>query len=277
MAKSKTSSPKNTGNTEFKKWENRILNCVPSREIERDWQFGDALEAGALPVKPIPKSIDLRQTAWKIGDQGSTGSCVGWATADAVLRWHYAQTGWIRIKDMLSVRYLWMAAKETDEFDQRPTTFIEVAGTSLKAALDIARKFGIVLAKDLPFAPAVLYQDRPQIFYALAARYRISSYFNLGRDLTEWRRWLAFNGPILTRLDVDQTWYQATTNKGALDEYIPLPPGQSGGHAVALVGYDEKRFIVRNSWGTGWGDKGFAYASNNYAATAFTEAYGVIV
>ena len=44
---------------------------------------------------------------------------------------------------------------------------------------------------------------------------------------------------------------------------------------VALVGYTPDRFIVRNSWGTGWGDKGFGYASLAYAQDAFTEAYGV--
>jgi C1A family cysteine protease len=34
---------------------------------------------------------------------------------------------------------------------------------------------------------------------------------------------------------------------------------------------------VRNSWGLAWGDKGFAYASDAYAAAAFTEAYGVVL
>ncbi|OTF72132.1 hypothetical protein BLA29_014704, partial [Euroglyphus maynei] len=28
-------------------------------------------------------------------------------------------------------------------------------------------------------------------------------------------------------------------------------------HAVVIVGWDEKSWIVKNSWGTGWGDKGF--------------------
>jgi C1A family cysteine protease len=34
---------------------------------------------------------------------------------------------------------------------------------------------------------------------------------------------------------------------------------QLGGHAVLLVGYndDEQSFTVKNSWDTGWGEKGF--------------------
>ena len=46
---------------------------------------------------------------------------------------------------------------------------------------------------------------------------------------------------------------------------------------MALVGYLNGRFIVRNSWGKSWGDKGFAYAADGYAQLAFTEAFGVLV
>ena len=37
------------------------------------------------------------------------------------------------------------------------------------------------------------------------------------------------------------------------------------------------RLIVRNSWGPRWGDGGFAYASDAYAASAFDEAYGAVL
>jgi hypothetical protein len=252
----------------------RILNCNPSRNTERDWQFDHAAAAGVLAAPAaIPASKDLREVWWKINDQGSTGSCVGWATADSVVRWHFVKAGRVPKDQLLSPRFIWMASKETDIFVSQPTTFIELEGTSLKAALDIARKFGTVLDTVLAFGSGKLYPSDAQTFYALAAQRKLGSYFNLGTNLANWRAWLATKGPILTRLGVDATWDKATQTKGKLAVYQPNTV--RGGHAVALVGYSPDRFIVRNSWGTSWGDNGFAYASNAYAQAAFTEAYGV--
>jgi C1A family cysteine protease len=257
----------------------RVLNVVPSRDTEKDWMIEAADQAGLLAAPAVPKAKDLRETWWAIGDQGSTGSCVGWATADSLLRWHFVKSGRIKNSEKMSKRFIWMASKETDEFTSAPTTFIENSGTSLKAALDVARKFGAVKETVLPFDSAVLFSGTPDAFYAIAAQLKIDSYFNLslnrGGSLEAWRRWLATKGPILTRLDVDRTWDDASANKGNMDVYKPNT--KRGGHAVSLVGYTADRFIVRNSWGTTWGDRGFGYASLAYAKDAFTEAYGISV
>ncbi|HET6775159.1 MAG TPA: C1 family peptidase [Acidimicrobiales bacterium] len=255
----------------------RILNCLPSPDQADDWGFASAAASGLVAARgPLPTSVDRRADWWKIGNQGSTGSCVGWATADSVLRWHLVDAGRIGPNEKLSVRFVWMAAKETDEFSTRPTTFIEPEGTSLKAALDVARKYGVVRDRDLPFARPKLFGGDAKAFYLLASQLKIAAYVNLGRDLKDWCRWLATNGPILTRLTCDDTWMNAKSTNGELAAYDWA--SASGGHAVALVGYTQDHFIVRNSWGVStWGDKGFAYASYPYAADAFTEAYGVSV
>ncbi len=224
----------------------------------------------------MPREIDLREDWWPVADQGSTGSCVGWASGDSVIRWHMTKAGLIDQDERISVRYLWMASKEMDEFTRFPTTFIENEGTSLKSALEVARKFGVVLEDVLPFGGGSLYPNDMETFFTIAARRKIVSYYNLKTDQGAWREWLANHGPILTRLIVDSTWYEAAATKGNLDVY--KPETACGGHAIALVGYRaDGSFIVRNSWGEAWGDKGFAYASEAYAKDAFTEAYGVAV
>lgn len=262
--------------------EDRILNCIPSKEVENDWGYTAAVGSAILEVPPkIPPSVDLRETWWNIGDQKDTGSCVGWASADAILRWHMVKAQKLKDKDKLSVRFQWMAAKEVDEWTT-PSTCLECQGTSLKAALDIARNYGSVPDVEVPFEPEKLSHKTPNEFYAIASKYKINNYFNLrkpGLDWNKvkdrWKEWIATTGPILTRLDVDINWMNADKTKGKLDKYSPETA--SGGHAVAIIGYNEDRFIIRNSWGTTWGDKGFAYASMDYANAAFTEAYGVTV
>ncbi|MCP4263533.1 MAG: C1 family peptidase [Planctomycetes bacterium] len=266
----------------------RILNVIPSPDTEKDWRYSHAEEAGIIRERAaarLPTSKDLRQTWWDIRNQGGTGACVGFATADSVLRWQFAQAGKLgktstKDKDKLSPRFTWMASKETDRYTSYPTTMIERTGTWLKAALEVSRKFGAVRESDLQFQPEKLWDGSRSGFFSTAAQFKISSYYNLSHKLFrsrsatlhKWRNWIAKIGPILTRLDVDATWDNVTSN-GKLDTYKRNT--KRGGHAVALVGYTKDRFIVRNSWGPSWGHKGYGYASLAYTKAAFTEAYGV--
>jgi C1A family cysteine protease len=224
----------------------------------------------------LPASIDLRAAWWDIGDQKNTGSCVGWSSTDGVARYTFVKAGRLAQNVKLSPRFTWMASKETDQFTTKPETMIEDAGTTLKAAVDILRKFGAVPETLLPFHIAsAMYTGDENTFFATAATRKIAAYFNLQRNLPNWRAWLAGHGPILVGLNVDHTWDNATATGGNLDTFQPNTV--RGGHAVALVGYRaDGRFIVRNSWGTSWGDHGFAYPSEAYINGAFyTESYGV--
>lgn len=261
----------------------RILNCIPSRERHRDWGFENAMDAEiSKPPTEIPPAVNLHAGWWKIRDQGNHGACVGFATADSLLRWHFVKKNQLQENEPLSVRFIWMSAKETDQFDEWPTTFLENQGTSLKAALDVTRKMGCVTESMLPFDPERLYNGNRETFYASASKYKIANYFSLRKSTEDWetvqnnwRTWLAMHGPILTRLNVDATWFEASKTNGNLDAY--KPDTVSGGHAVALVGYTKDRFIVRNSWGTKWGYEGFGFASLEYAEAAFKETYGITI
>ncbi len=252
-----------------------VLNCNPSVSTDNDWTFEDSVSSGVSHLsRAIPGRKDLRAPWWKVEHQGNTGACVGYSTAYGILRWHYVHAGWIRRTQKPSARFIWMANKETDGITSYPTTFLESAGTQTKLALNVARKYGCVLEADLPIKGG-LSTMTSAASYAKAARFRIASYHNLGRDLDTWRRWIAHQGPILTRLNVDAAWDNAASTNGHLKRY--RPGTARGGHAVCIVGYTPQYFIVRNSWGARWGDEGFAYAWDAYAANAFTEAYGAVL
>ncbi|HEY8699045.1 MAG TPA: C1 family peptidase [Rhizomicrobium sp.] len=255
-----------------------ILNGLPSKNVENDWRFETAVRAGIVSRDVIPESKDLREPWWDVGNQKHTGSCVGWAVGDGVCRWHFVKAGRIAKDERLSPRYLWMAAKETDDDTSQPTSFIEEAGTTLKAALDVARVYGVVRESVLPFEPPTLYAHELDTFYAIASQLKIASYFNLAVNLSEWKQWVAFNGPLAARLVFDQT-FDSVKKDGLLDVYRPYPKKywRRQGHFVAIVGYDAGHFLIRNSWNDTWGDEGFGYATLEYAKDAFTEAYGISV
>jgi C1A family cysteine protease len=85
----------------------------------------------------------------------------------------------------------------------------------------------------------------------------------------------AIAAPAEALVSVDATWDNATATHGKLDTF--QPGTVRGGHAPCVVGYTaDNRFIIRNSWGTTWGDQGLAYASEAYVNAAFfDESYGV--
>jgi C1A family cysteine protease len=61
---------------------------------------------------------------------------------------------------------------------------------------------------------------------------------------------------------------------------IPLPQKGSrliGGHAVVVVAHDDlkKEFKFVNDWGTGWGDKGYGYISDEYLSAHSSDAWSL--
>ena len=80
-------------------------------------------------------------------------------------------------------------------------------------------------------------------------------------------------------------WSDGTAESGVIDVQMvdvpglgSVPIGGSGGHAMLIVGYDRpgQYFIVRNSWGTGFGHGGYAFLSYDYMQTYAKYGYVVL-
>jgi C1A family cysteine protease len=119
--------------------------------------------------------------------------------------------------------------------------------------------------------------------YSYAQNFQTIQYYRLdtpGLDrknlLTNMKSHIAHKIPILFGFSVYSSYTQ-----GADDGKIPFPsPNESrvGGHAVLAVGYDDTleivnkssnektkgAVLVRNSWGEGWGEKGYGWLPYKY-------------
>jgi hypothetical protein len=252
------------------------LEAIPAARRSRGTETDYGPERAELPERPLPESVDLRRDWHTVPDQGHTASCVGWTVADSLLRWHLVEARQLAPDQPLSARHVWMAAKETDAREAYPSTFLEEDGTSLKAGLDVVRKFGAVLESELPWNGFA--HGSPEAFNESAKRRRIMAYFNLGDDsvpdrtahFPEWRRWLAESGPVVVLIKLDRHIQSAR-----LDSFDP--DSVVGSHAAALFGYGPDHFLLRSTWGPSWGDGGYARMSLDYAAQAVIESYGVMV
>jgi hypothetical protein len=247
--------------------------ALRSRKRKDDY---DPARAG-LGEAPLPESVDLREPWHEVANQGRTASCVGWTVADSVLRWHLVKAGRLAPDTKLSPRQVWMAAKETDKRTDYPSTFLEEDGTSLKAGLDVVRRFGAVREEALPWHHGLAHGS-PAAFYADA--HKIAGYFNLGDDAVpdrsvffgRWRRWLFEHGPIAVLIKIDRNIQAPGDPLDGFDE-----PSVAGSHCAALFGYGPDHFLLRSSWGPGWGDGGYARMSLAYTAAAVIESYGITV
>jgi hypothetical protein len=263
----------------------RVLNVGPSPARREDHTPEAAEACGHLRAVDPPERVDLRADWYTVRDQGKTGSCVGWALADSVMWRQLVAAGRLAPEQRLSPRFMWMAAKEMrakltevkGEPAWRPSTFLEQGMTDVKSALDVARLYGAALEDELPFDDG-LYEGAIDEFYASAAQRKVTHYYRLDPDedrdewLLHWRRWIDQHGPVLVVLKVDK---QFVDGVHLLDGYHP--DSASFNHAAALAGYGPNGFLVRCSWGGGWGRDGYAVATESYLKQATIESYGIVV
>jgi hypothetical protein len=254
----------------------RLLNVEPSHDRHEDWP---AHKDGRLTDKPPPAACDLREGRpwYRVRDQGQTGSCVGWALADSVMRWQLVEAGRLPPSERLSPRFVWMASKEYRAqrllpTEWRPSTFLEEAATTAKDALEVVRRYGVVTNRALSWTGS-LNRGPVEEFFERAAEYRIAAYYTLDGDDRElhWRQWLDQHGPVLTVIDVDRRFASGAER---LERFTPRRHAFK--HACALVGYDRDGFIIRNSWGRRWGAGGDAVATPEWLAEGARETYGVV-
>ena len=227
----------------------RKLGWMPALPDARAFAFAPKT------TRALPKSVDLRASLPQVWSQGNIGSCVAHAVAVA----HIAAQQKSGLKATMPSRLaLYFQARAVRGWQHQDS------GCYITDACKITAKLGAANEKLYPYTPSKFTLKPPASVYKDALLRQTIEYQKL--DSTKEnviRAALAEGYPVV----FGSTLYE--NHDKLVDNVMPDPDLDTalvGGHAMAMVGYDDdkKRFLVRNSWGRSWGDNGHHWVSYAY-------------
>ena len=218
---------------------------VPDLPDQRDHTYAVA----AHLVSNLPDNVDLRDQCPDVYDQGQLGSCTGNAIA-AALEFDRMKQG---LDDFtpsrLFIYYNERVLEGTVDSD---------SGAQIRDGIKSVAQQGDCPETEWPYDISKFADAPPQSCYDDALKYTAVQYQSVDQNLADMQGCLATGYPFVFGFTV----YESFESDGvAQTGNMPMPnSGEQviGGHAVLAVGYDneDRVFIVRNSWGEGWGDAG---------------------
>ncbi len=227
---------------------------VPDLPDHRDLLYG----AVRLAPPVLPEHVDLRPTCSPVENQGNLGSCTGNALAGAL--------EFLEQKDKISFIDL---SRLFIYYNERVIegTIRSDSGAMIRDGIKTLKKQGVCSEKKWPYVISKFATKPSSACYKEAMNHQITSYRRI-LTLNEMRMCLAEGFPFVFGFTVYESFEsQEVAQTGIV--HMPQPnEGAIGGHAVLAVGYDDagKRFIIKNSWGAGWGKNGYFTIPYDYVA-----------
>jgi C1A family cysteine protease len=224
---------------------------IPDRPDHRDFRYA----APGLLLKALPPKVDLRKMCPPVYDQGRLGSCTANAIAAGIEFDRHKQALLDFTPSRLFIYYNERAMEGTVEVD---------AGATIRDGIKSVARQGDCPEPEWPYVIDRFADKPPQSCYRDALKYKAVSYQRIDHAVTQMRGCLAEGFPFVFGISVYAN-FPIRTRTGD----IPMPgdaDNTNQGHAMLIVGYEDakRRFLVRNSWGTGWGRRGYGTIPYEY-------------
>lgn len=259
----------------------RKFGWKPNLPSQSDLKYAAHREMQAAPFV-LPPLVDLRPQMSPIEDQGQLGSCVAHATVGTL---EYLELQ--ELKDgkggkevfpgkqfvPISRLFVYYNARAIDHNQYHDE------GTTLRNAMSAIQKWGICQESYWPYYPQNVNVTPTFTAYREGSRHIILNHYSLDNtQIVQLKYCLAMGYPFIFGMTIYESFM---SEQSKLTGIIPIPSASEqmlGGHALCCVGYDDakKSFLIRNSWGTGWGLDGYCYmpfnmlTSLNYSSDFWT-------
>ena len=214
----------------------------------------------------IPSSVDLSAYFPPIGDQGSYGTCVAWATGyyqkSFLEAWDDNRRTSFSSSQILSPKHLFWSIPASQKG-------ADCNGTGFEPAYDVMISTGISDIGTTPYTSLGDCSSSPSSSEnTVAANHKIESYRQVNLDVETLKQYLAQGRALSFGAKLGENfmaWNSSDVIYDDTDDY----QGQNAYHAMTICGYDDSKgnngaFRVVNSWGTGWGDGGYIWVDYNF-------------
>lgn len=231
-----------------------VYRCKPDipdyRDYMKNYQVHHSIRSGRTKI------VDLRNHCPSIYTQGKLGSC----TANAICgnySYMYMKENDLEQKDELFFSRLFVYYFERD-IEQKVKTD---SGASIRDGMKVISKMGIPEEKYWEY-DINKFSDKPsQESLIKALNHIVILYKRLDKDLNQMKQCLMDGDAFVFGFLV----YESFESDDVAETGVMTVPKNGekllGRHAVMAVGFNDYKqcFIVRNSWGTEWGDDGYFY------------------
>lgn len=250
----------------------------------------DGPASGGTVAGTYPKSVDHRSEALEgpIKNQGYVGSCTAFAlstTLDNAIRRAGQQ-------EASSPSHIWsfyavpkMSTAGDSNLGQSITSWTnwpysgkEACKMSSPQYEDCGQTYGVQegTARQDPAFVANLNKATQNGLFKIAA---IEQLKTLPPDIEEIQATLASGSDLWIAMKIDGSKFSNSKMKNfAIPDWTTSEI--SGGHAITMSGYREnaqgkREYLIHNSWGTSWGDGGYAWVSENMVQKMMHYAFRV--
>lgn len=209
----------------------------------------------------LPSSVDLRPNMPPVYDQQTVGSCTGNASA-AAFEYDLKKQS---LTDFTPSRlFIYYNERKLEG------TVLSDAGATITDAMNVLANVGVCSEEVWSYDVTKFAITPTQEAYNQASMHKGVNYYRVDQNENAIKQCLANGYPVVYGFTVFESFESdavASTGK----QPLPSPNEQClGGHAVLICGYndDGKYFIVRNSWGSDWGDNGYFYQPYDYTCNS---------
>jgi len=223
----------------------QIYGWKPDLPDHRDFVYSKLFR---MPTA-LPKNVDLRSLCSPVENQRRLGSCTAQALVGALEFLEKKKNMPFADLSRLFVYYNERVIEGTVSWD---------SGAMIRDGVKTLQQQGVCKESLWPYS-IKKYQYKPKKkCYNDALTHQIIAYERLS-TLDNMRSCLADGFPFVFGFSVYSSFESVEVKRTGIVNMPKPEESLLGGHAVLAVGYNdnEQRFIVRNSWGASWGQKGY--------------------